>query len=610
MSLDHLDSSLNVRVGQYSSAGVKEVNEDAIAIRIPSGNALTTKGVVAVIADGVSASEGGREASNTAATSFVSDYYSTHDTWSVETSGSKVLTALNKWLYGQGLSYLNPEKGYITTFSALVLKSASAYIFHVGDSRIYRIRGGDIEQITRDHTMVVGKGQRYLARALGIDIHLDVDFHRLDLDANDIYVLTTDGIHDWINDKDILAALSLSAEPSGDQSQVLDNACAKIAATAAARGSDDNLSIQAVHVVHPGNPLQADLLASVSRLPFPPPLTAGMAIDGWRVISEVHASTRSEVYLVENEENGRRAVLKAPSANFEDDPAYIERFILEEWVGSRINSSNVVAVVRTAARKTFLYYLTDYVSGPTLGQLLRERTQLSVVDAQNIITQVISGLRAFHRRDVLHQDIKPDNIIYSENGVKIIDFGSCHISGVGEIKTRINREKRLGTRDYCAPEYLLNAPISARSDQFSLGVLLYELLTGKLPFGDNYRKCSSEQDFSRLLYTPSYQLNSLVPVWLDGAIQRALSIDPDDRYEALTEFAADIKKPNPAYEGKRRYLSHRKDNVFLWKALVVVLVLTNLITLLLLSQVVEGEDFITTYTSSDQSPVVLTSVNH
>jgi len=584
MSLDHLNSTLNVSVGQYSNAGVKAVNEDAIAIRIPTGNTLTTKGVVAVIADGVSASEGGREASNTAVTSFLSDYYSTHDTWSVETSGSKVLTALNKWLYGQGLSYLNPEKGYVTTFSALVLKSASAYIFHVGDSRIYRIRGDQIEQITRDHTMVVGKGQRYLARALGIDIHLDVDFHRFDLAANDIFVLTTDGIHDWLHDRDILASLTGHLEELLESSAKdnLDAACEQISAMASSNGSNDNLSVQIIHVVHPGEPVRTDLLASVSRLPFPPPLKAGLVIDGWRVISEVHASSRSEVYLVENEADGRRAVLKAPSANFEDDPAYIERFILEEWVGSRINSSNVVAVIRSPGSKTFLYYLTDYVSGPTLGQLLRERTQLSVVDAQNIITQVISGLRAFHRRDVLHQDIKPDNIIYSDQGVKIIDFGSCHISGVGEIKTRINREKLLGTRDYCAPEYLLNAPISPRSDQFSLGVLLYELLTGKLPFGDHYRKCRNEEDFNRLIYTPSYQLNSLVPVWLDGAIQRALSIDPHNRYEALTEFAADIKKPNPAYEGKRRALSHKKNPVFLWKALVVVLVLTNLITLLLL----------------------------
>lgn len=575
MSLEHLSSALEVGIGQFSSAGVKAVNEDAIAIRIPEGNALTAKGIVAVIADGVSGSEGGREASSTAVTSFLSDYYSTHDTWSVETSASRILSALNRWLYGRGLTCLSAEKGYVTTMSALILKSASAYVFHVGDSRICRLRHGLLEQITRDHTAVVGKGQRYLSRALGIDVHLDVDFHHLDLQAGDLFIMTTDGVHDWVSQAR-MAMLAAAADGS------LEDACRELARLASKGGSDDNLSIQMLRVDNPGEAGAADLLASVSRLPFPPPLVPGQVIDGWRVISEIHASTRSEVYLVEESETGKKAVLKAPSANFEDDPAYIERFLLEEWVGSRISSAHVVSVVKPKRAKSFLYYLTEHVSGRTLGQLLAERTRLSVVDAQNIITQVISGLRAFHRRDVLHQDIKPDNIIYSDKGVKIIDFGSCMASGVDEIKTRISRQKLLGTRDYCAPEYLLNSPVSPRSDQFSLAVLLYELLTGKLPFGDAYRKCQHERDFARLHYTPAYRVNPLVPMWLDMAIQRALSIDPEARYHALSEFATDIKKPNPDYDGRRPILSGGGDRVFLWKALAVALLVTNLLTAWLL----------------------------
>src|SRR5690606_26908967 len=186
-----------------SSAGIKAVNEDAIGIRIPAGSTLVTKGIVAVIADGVSAAEAGKEASATAVSGFLSDYYSTHDTWSVETSGSKVLNALNRWLYGQGQHYTTAEKGYVTTFSAVILKSSSAYVFHVGDSRIYRIRAGDIEQITRDHATAVGNGQRYLARAVGIDLNLDVDFHRLDLLAGDLFVLTTDGVHEWLKTREL-----------------------------------------------------------------------------------------------------------------------------------------------------------------------------------------------------------------------------------------------------------------------------------------------------------------------------------------------------------------------------------------------------------------------
>jgi serine/threonine protein phosphatase PrpC len=578
-SLDHLKNNLQVNIGQFSSAGIKPANEDAIGIRIPEGNLLLNKGIVSVIADGVSASEGGQVASSAAVTGFLSDYYSTHDTWSVETSGLKVLTALNRWLYGLGMSLLDPEKGYITTLSTVILKSASAYIFHVGDSRIYRLRDGSLEQITRDHSKVVGKGQRYLARAMGIDVHLDIDYHHLDLRQDDLFVLVTDGVYEFVSDRELFKAVSVAVGPEAVTGDMLETICQQVVNEALEKGSDDNLSVQLLHVEHPGEAIRNDVLASVSQLPFPPALRTGMVIDDWRIVSEIHASSRSEVYQVENKHSGQRAVLKAPSANFDDDPAYIERFLLEEWVGNRISSSHVISVI-PSPNKSFLYYLTEYIQGPTLGQLIRERSQLAVEDAQNIMSLVISGLRAFHRRDVLHQDIKPDNIIYSRNAVKIIDFGSCLISSLGEIKTRINQENKLGTRDYCAPEYLLNAPVSVKSDQFSLGVLLYEMVTGKLPFGDDYRKCESAKDFSKLVYTPSYEWNALVPVWLDSAIQRTLSIDPDDRYPALTELALDIQRPNPAFDGKIRRRMSKDTSVLVLKGLVILLLLTNIVTLL------------------------------
>ncbi|MAT52372.1 MAG: serine/threonine protein kinase [Porticoccaceae bacterium] len=581
MTLDHLTTGLRVTVGQHTSAGVKPVNEDAIGICVPEGSSRVTKGVVAVIADGVSASEAGQEASQTAVSSFLSDYYSTHDTWSVETSASKVLNALNRWLYGQGQQYASADKGYVSTFSAVVLKSASAYIFHVGDTRVYRYRHGDLEQITRDHATAVGNGQRYLSRALGIDPSLDVDFHRLELQAGDVFLLSSDGVHEWLAHRDLARTLEDSPDPLHGPVD-MDIRCRQICERALANGSDDNLSVQLIYVVQPGEPEQDDLLARVRQLPFPPPLSAGHVVDGWKVVNEIQASTRSEVYLVEDQDGSRRAVLKAPSSNFEDDAAYIERFMVEEWVGSRVNSSHVVKVLKPTRPRQFLYYLTEYVAGPTLGQLLKERTRLSVVDAQNIIGQVISGLRAFHRRDVLHQDIKPDNIIYSPTGVKIIDFGSCQVAGVGEIASRVSREQKLGTRDYCAPEYLLNAPVSPKSDQFSLAVLLYELLTGQLPFGDHYRKCVDEAGFSKLRYTPSYAINPLVPVWLDGAIQRALSFDPDQRYPALSEFAQDIQRPNPAFDGSRRRRFERQRDMVGWKLFALLSILVNMILLLVM----------------------------
>lgn len=571
----HLASKLSLDLGQLSVAGIKPMNEDAIGIRLPEGSALTTKGAIAIIADGVSAAEAGKEASDTAVTSFISDYYSTHDTWSVKTSGLKVLIALNRWLYGRGQKYLKAEKGYVTTFSALILKSSSAYIFHVGDTRIYRVRHGRMEQLTRDHATPVGNGQHYLARALGIDPRLEVDYQEFDLLEGDKFLLSTDGVHDHLPQQRIHDILT--------ESKDLEQTCKTLIDEALEAGSKDNLSAQIILVKATGSIEVGDVLKAINNLPFAPALKPGQSIDGWEVVRELHATSRSEVYLVKHREDGSLAALKAPSANFEDDVAYIERFAMEEWIGTRINSPNVVSVIR-ANQRTFFYYLTEYIEGPTLAQLLKERTRLSVPDTRNIIIQVASGLRAFHRKDTLHQDIKPDNIIYTENGIKIVDFGSTRVAGVSEIESNIEREGLLGTVDYCAPEYRLGGKISARSDQFSLGVLAYELLTGEHPFGNGYRKANTSIDFQKIKYTPAQSINPLVPIWFDGAIQKALNLNPDSRYPSLSEFVHDLKNPNPKYSGSVNSPLLDRNPVLFWQCLAGLSLIVNLLLLFLLSR--------------------------
>lgn len=572
MPLPHLSSQLKVAVGQTSVAGTKNNNEDAIGVRIPTGALLTNKGIVAVIADGVSAAEAGEEASHTSVSSFISDYYSTHDSWSVKTSGVKVLSALNRWLYGRGQQYPDAEKGYVTTFSALILKSSSAYIFHVGDSRIYQFRQGQLEQLTRDHSTSVGSGQRFLARALGIDPRVEIDFHQIDLQIGDQFLLTTDGIHDWMQTKEIKQILLDEADA--------DRCCQQLRDNALNAGSDDNLSAQLISIIETGSLEKNDALSQLNELPFLPPLKPGLIVDDWKVIKELHATSRSEVYLVESMLDGTRAALKSPSANFHDDPAYIERFILEEWIGTRVQSPNIVKVLRPQKRR-FLYYLSEYIEGPTLANLLTERTRLAVADARNIVIQVASGLRALHRKDTLHQDIKPDNIIYTDAGVKIVDFGSSYIAGVSEINTEIQREEILGTAQYCAPEYRLGMNISSKSDQFSLGVLAYELLTGQHPYGSAYEKASTRKAFLKLTYRPAYIANPLVPVWMDGALKRTLSIAADDRYDSISEFVFDLQKPNPKYTNSISLPLIDRDPVTFWRSLSGLLALICLYLLFL-----------------------------
>src|SRR5690606_8716665 len=130
----------------------------------------------------------------------------------------------------------------------------------------------------------------------------------------------------------------------------------------------------------------------------------------------------------------------------------------------------VVRVAETARARSCLYYLTEYISGPTLAELIRQRAPFAIPDALEIIEQIIRGVRAMHRRETLHQDLKPDNIIMSKNGAVIVDFGSCAVAGLAEVKAPFARDKVLGTLEYSAPEYRSGGKPGPAADQFSLGV--------------------------------------------------------------------------------------------------------------------------------------------
>src|SRR5690606_20725966 len=182
-----------------------------------------------------------------------------------------------------------------------------------------------------------------------------------------------------------------------------------------------------------------------------------------------------------------------------------------------------------------LYYLTEYIPGPTLTQVIAERSPLSIQDAVELTEQILVGVRALHRKDTLHQDLKPDNIVIGTEGACIVDFGSCWVAGVAEVGSAISRDQVLGTLDYSAPEYRYGGKIGQRSDQFSLAVILYQMLTGKHPYGDGYAKAMSLKHFQSLKYRSALQYNPLVPIWLDRALQKALNIFPPGRYPVLSE---------------------------------------------------------------------------
>jgi serine/threonine protein phosphatase PrpC len=573
----HLVSGLKASVGQVSVKGLKQQNEDSIGIYIPEEPLLTVKGMVAIVADGVSSAEAGKEASEMCVKNFINDFFSTPDSWTVKTSAQRILTALNRWLYGQGVGYLQAEHGYISTLSAMVVKSRVAHIFHIGDSRVYRLRNNDFEQITHDHAARVSKDSTYLTRAMGMDLMLDVDYYFEDVEVGDIFFLSTDGVHDFIADKELKRMVS---EAGASEIYDFDPLCHKLVDLALERGSDDNLSCQIVRIDSIPCPNAEDAHVKLSELPFPPAVSPGMVVDNFQIMSELHASNRSQVYLVKDTDTDQLCVMKTPSANHDDDVAYKERFVMEPWIASRINCDHVVKVYNGAHPQTFLYYVCEYVPGETLAQWIINNPAPGIERVMKILAQLIKGLRALHRKETLHQDIKPANIIIGgDDHVTLVDFGSCYIAGIAEIETTFERENILGTDTYGAPEYKLGRRSSVKSDMFSLAVVVYEMLTGMHPFGEKFDSALSVNDYYRLTYIPARDINPMVPDWMDGALKKALNVSSELRYDALSEFIYDLKHPNSEFTDKSHIPLSQRNPLRFWQGVSAFLLMVEMATL-------------------------------
>src|SRR6478752_4421432 len=201
---------LQISVGQHSDKGRKPINQDFHGVLVPDEPMLSLKGIAAVLADGISSSTVSQISSESAVKSFLTDYYCTSESWTVKTSARRVIDATNSWLHAQtrrSQYAYDRDKGYVCTLSAMVVKSTMAHIFHVGDCRIYRVAGKSLEQLTDDHRIIVSPEQTYLGRALGINPQIEIDYHAIQIEPADIFLLATDGAYEFVDHRFIISAL-------------------------------------------------------------------------------------------------------------------------------------------------------------------------------------------------------------------------------------------------------------------------------------------------------------------------------------------------------------------------------------------------------------------
>ncbi|MDX2322172.1 MAG: bifunctional protein-serine/threonine kinase/phosphatase [Moritella sp.] len=569
-----MQERLTLSVGQATHAGIKSCNQDSIGVFIPPAPVLSTKGAVVAIADGISSSDVSKIASDTAITGFIADYYCTSDAWSVKTAALKVLKATNYWLYAQSQDSPhrhNLDKGYVCTFSAAVFKSNTAHLFHCGDSRIFRLAGGSLEQLTKDHRRRVDEQCSFLTHALGIHQSLDIDYQTLPLIQGDIFVFTTDGVHDFLSNKEIAAFITASTVPANQQPDSLFADIANnLVEMALAAGSDDNLSIQIVRIDSLPECGYAEIQDQAMLLPLPPMLQPKQVFDGYEILRDIYISSRSHVFLAKQQATEQLVVLKTPSTELRDDASYRESLLMEDWIANRINNVHVLKAVKPIQARNYLYSVTEYIDGKHLAQWLNDNPKPDLDVVRDIVKQIAKGLQALHRQEMVHQDLRPNNIMIDTAGtVKIIDFGAIRVAGIAE--TGNGTTDILGTAQYTAPEYFVGELGSNRADIFSLAVITYQLLTGRLPYGNEVAKSHSRKAQQRLRYISACGNDNNVPHWVDFALNKALAINPAHRYAEVGEFIHDLNHPSPQGLLRQKMPIMERDPQVFWQTFCLLL---------------------------------------
>lgn len=556
---------LQVALGYASLTGPRERNEDFCGVATPEGQDLENKGIIAAVADGIGGHKGGREAAEYTVRGLLADYFATPDTWSVPRAIETVSMALNRWVIAEGSR--NAElAGMATTLSAVVLRGRRFYTAHIGDSRIYRFQEGRLHQLTVDHTWEHPELNNVLSRAIGLDPRVLMDFADGELAVNDRFLLVSDGVWGVLPDALIAEVLLDHPEPQG--------AAAALTSLAIAHGGHDNASAVVVDVLALPPANLRDSLEGAASLPLPHRMKPGHALDGLVVEDILHDSRETLLYRVSNPRNGQQLVLKTLQPGMEGDTGATAALLMEEWRARRVVSPFFPQIV-PAEQRSCLYYLMTWHAGATLQVRLDGDQHFPVGEVVRHGVALLKAIASLHRLDIVHRDIKPDNIHLGQDGVlRILDLGVAVSLAERKAGDPIGQA---GTPSYMAPELFENPEPEPGYDLYAAGVTLYHLLTRKYPYGEiePFQTPKFGEPTRPTRWRPE------IPGWLENILLKAVAREAKDRFETAEEFLLALERgaARPIAAPSRQPLAQRNPLQF-WKGVAAISLAINLVLLL------------------------------
>lgn len=508
---------LQIEAASASLAGKRSGNDDVCSVTTPSAVRLQDYGALMIVADGVGGLPAGDRAARAAVDAFRDGYFASPESWGLERALRASMNAANDAVVASG-------EGGATTLSALVLRNRRYAIAHVGDTRVWLYRDGRLKVLTRDHQRPHVDIGTVLTRACGFDDNIVTDTVVGELAEGDVFLLTSDGVHESVNGGTIAMLLERTLSPQATVDE--------LTRLALEQGSSDNVSACMARVSSLPATTVADLEQTVAQLPIAVVPPVGTTLDGFRIDALLHTGRMSILFKATDLDSQEAVVLKFPNPKEAQDKSFVDCFLREEWIGRRIDSPYIVkALPLRAGRRTQLYTALAHYEGETLAQRIARKQGMTVRETLAIAPQLLTALDHLHRKGVLHRDIKPENILIdTQHQLRLLDLGVSRIERLSED----SNHGPVGTASYMAPELFDGKEASEASDVYAAGVTLYEMLTQRYPYGEI--EPFSHPKFARPL--PPERFNPEVPPWLSRALLKACAADPQARYTHAVDLQA------------------------------------------------------------------------